>query len=99
MKPKKLSKEDRETRLVYIENRNNEIEICGMNYQHFAAYQVFFIIKTQEEAIADVKKYKTPYVNLQEEEIILQALVANAKEVFGSSYEEYYKEYVTKEKA
>jgi hypothetical protein len=65
-------------------------EICGKNFQQFAASSVFYAIKEQEEYIAYTEKYKPAYVILKEEKKILKDMIAAAKKVFGEKYDEMH---------
>lgn len=102
MKKKKI-KED--VRKIYLENRNETLglfkssleevqrdspsvsgKICGMDFQQFSALTVFNTILEQEE----YTRNKSPWVDQEEERIILGDLIKQAKEVFGDQYDNWY---------
>lgn len=102
MKKKKV-KED--VRKIYLENRAEQIAnfdsclrevqrdqpstggiICGMDFQQFSALTVFNTILEQEE----YTKNTSPWVDQEEEKVILAGFIRQAKEVFGDEYDNWY---------
>jgi len=66
-------------------------KIAGMDFQQFSARSIFRSIKEQEEYIITAAKYKLLYVDVKEEKSILKDMIKEAKKVFGTPYEEWYK--------
>src|SRR5689334_2819451 len=100
---KKNKKED--VRKIYLENRNETLglfksslkevqldspsvsgKMCGMDFQQFSALTVFNTILEQEEYTRNT----SPWVDQEEERIILSDLIKQAKEVFGDQYDNWY---------
>lgn len=102
MKKKKV-KED--VRKIYLENRNKTSELfksslkevqcdppsasgifIGMDFKQFFALTIFNSILEQEEYTRNT----SPWVDQEEEKIILASFVKQAKEVFGEQYDSWY---------
>lgn len=64
-------------------------KIAGMDYQQFSAWGVFNAIVEQEEYV--LNKHKSPWVLVEEEQVILADMVKRAQEVFGKEYDAWYK--------
>jgi hypothetical protein len=86
MMKKKKNKED--VRKIYLENRNETLELfrSSLKEVQFSALKIFNTILEQEEYTRNT----SPWVDQEEEKIILGDLIKQAKEIFGDQYDNWY---------